>query len=199
MPGHPRPTRSLGCEGATAETIGGTRNSGGPGHMAGPASMSRMSSLPTLGPRGEGWVVAQLVLFGLIVLAGTLGPAWDGAARTATSIVGAFAIATGGLLAVKGVLDLRENLTPLPHPRSDNRLVERGAYRYVRHPIYGGLILAAGGWGLWTASPAALALTLVLLGFFDLKSRREEHWLEARHPDYVDYRRRTKRFFPLIY
>lgn len=161
--------------------------------------MSCMSSLPTLGPRGEGWVAVQLVLFGLIVLAGTLGPAWDGAARTVTSIVGAIVIAAGGLLAVKGIVDLRENLTPLPHPTSDNRLIERGAYRYVRHPIYGGLILASGGWALWTASPAALALALILLGFFDLKSRREEHWLEARHPDYAAYRRRTKRFFPLMY
>ena len=158
-----------------------------------------MSRLPTLGPRGEGWVFLQIVLFGLIVLAGTLGPAWTGAARAITGVVGAVAIAAGALLAVKGVLDLRENLTPLPHPKSGNRLVERGAYRYVRHPIYGGLMLAAGGWGLWTASLPALGMTVVLLVFFDLKSRREEHWLQARHPDYAAYRSRTRRFFPLIY
>jgi protein-S-isoprenylcysteine O-methyltransferase Ste14 len=158
-----------------------------------------MSRLPALGPRGEGWVVLQFLLFGLIVLAGSLGPAWDEALRAATSAVGAVAIVAGGLLAVRGIVDLRENLTPLPHPKEQSRLIERGAYRLVRHPIYGGLILAAAGWGLWTASPAALLLTLVLLGFFDLKSRREEHWLEARHPDYAGYRARTKRFFPLVY
>lgn len=158
-----------------------------------------MPSLPALGPRGEGWVILQLVLFGLIALAGSLGPAWDGALRTVTSAVGATAIVAGGFLAMRGIVDLRENLTPLPHPRAQSRLIEQGAYRFVRHPIYGGLILAAAGWGLWTASPAALAMTLVLLGFFDLKSRREEHWLEARHPDYAGYQSRTKRFFPLVY
>lgn len=82
-----------------------------------------MSRLPTLGPRGEGWVVLQLILFGMIALAGSLGPAWDGALRTATSALGLIAIIAGGLLAVRGVVDLRENLTPLPHPRDQSRLI----------------------------------------------------------------------------
>ena len=50
-----------------------------------------------------------------------------------------------------------ENLTPFPEPLPGARLVESGAYRLVRHPIYGGLILGALGWGLLTASPLALA------------------------------------------
>ncbi len=48
----------------------------------------------------------------------------------------------------------------------------------VRHPIYGGLVLASLGWGLLTASPATIGAAIVLLGFFELKSRREEAWLE---------------------
>lgn len=157
------------------------------------------SRLPSLGPRGEGWVLAQGALLLAIASAGLLGPAWSGGTRLLFAALGAALIGAGAILAIRGLADLRENLTPLPYPRTENRLVETGAYRLVRHPIYGGLILGAAGWGLLTASPAALAGTAVLAAFFDLKSRREEAWLVARHPDYPAYRARTRRFLPWTY
>ena len=78
-------------------------------------------------------------------------------------------------------------------------LVETGAYRLARHPIYGGLILGALGWGLATASPVALGLAGVLVVFFDLKSRREEIWLVDQFDGYAEYRGRTPRLLPWIY
>ncbi len=77
--------------------------------------------------------------------------------------------------------------------------METGAYRLARHPIYGGLIIAAAGWGLLMASPVALLLAAVLLGFFDLKSRREELWLADGYPGYAAYRARTRRLLPGLY
>jgi protein-S-isoprenylcysteine O-methyltransferase Ste14 len=103
------------------------------------------------------------------------------------------------LLATRGWVDLGGNLTPFPRPRADAGLVDTGAYRLVRHPIYGGLILGALGWGLATASPAALAGTVVLAVFFDLKSRREEAWLAAQFKGYAAYRSRTRRLIPWLY
>jgi protein-S-isoprenylcysteine O-methyltransferase Ste14 len=158
-----------------------------------------VSRLPTLGPRGEGWVLAQGALLVAIGLAGLLGPVWSGDLRVVTSAVGLLLVTAGGILAVRGVVDLRQALTPLPYPRADASLVETGAYRLVRHPIYGGLILGAVGWGLLAASPAALVGAGALFAFFDLKSRREEAWLALRYPGYDGYRARTRRFFPLAY
>lgn len=158
-----------------------------------------MSTLPSLGPRGEGWVAIQVVLLGLVVIAGTLGPAWEGMARIATTIAGAILLAAGGILAGKGLLDLRDALTPLPHPRDGSELIETGTYSLVRHPIYGGLVLGAAGYGLVTASPAAVIGAIVLLGFFRLKSAREEQWLAARYATYEAYRARTRRLIPFIY
>ena len=112
---------------------------------------------------------------------------------------GAVLIAMGGLLAARGVLDLRENLTPYPRPLPGAQLVESGAYGLVRHPIYGGLILVALGWGLATASLLALGGALVLLVFFDLKSRREEVWLSDQFSEYPAYRARTRRLLPWLY
>jgi len=158
-----------------------------------------MSRLPSLGPRGEGWVVLQGILLVAIAACGLLPPAWAGPVRVATSAAGAVLAALGTLLALGGIRDLRENLTPLPRPRDDAALVETGAYRLARHPIYGGLILASLGWGLLIAVPAAIALAIGLLAFFDLKSRREEAWLVDRFPGYPAYRGRTRRLIPFVY
>ena len=74
-----------------------------------------------------------------------------------------------------------------------------GIYARARHPIYGGAILLAAGWSLLFATPLGGALTLVLLAFFELKARREEHWLVERYPEYEAYRARTrKRFLPYV-
>ncbi len=158
-----------------------------------------MSRIPTLGPRGEGWVLLQAILLALAFIAGLAGlatPWWGDPIRLGTALAGIVLIAGGALLAVRGMRDLGGNLTPLPHPTADARLVEDGIYGRVRHPIYGGIMLGAAGWGLLTASLPALVMALVLVGFFGLKSRLEESWLEARFPGYATYRTRTRRFIP---
>ena len=141
----------------------------------------------------------QLVLFGAIGASGLEHPAWSGVAGTAGEALGAVLICCGGVLSLRGVLDLRENLTVFPKPLPGAQLVESGAYGLVRHPIYGGLILGAIGWGLVTASPLALLGAMVLAAFFDLKSRREELWLSDQFKDYGAYRSRTRRLLPWIY
>jgi protein-S-isoprenylcysteine O-methyltransferase Ste14 len=155
-----------------------------------------MSRLPALGSRGEGWVVAQGVLLVLTAAAGSLGPAWDGAARVACAVLGAALIGAGAVLAIRGTLDLGNALTPFPHPRADATLVQTGVYRWVRHPIYGGIVLASLGWALVTASIPALVMAAVVWGFFTVKSMREEAWLVDRFPDYPAYRTRTRRLIP---
>jgi protein-S-isoprenylcysteine O-methyltransferase Ste14 len=157
-----------------------------------------MSRLPGLGPRGEGWVVLQGVLLAAVAVAGVLGPAWAGMARTVTSVVGVAGIAGGLALAVRGIRDLGSALTPLPHPLPGADLVVTGVYGLVRHPIYGGLVIAGVGWGLLTASPPALLAAVSLWGFFELKSRREEAWLETQFAGYAAYKTRTRRLIPWI-
>ncbi|HEX7949126.1 MAG TPA: isoprenylcysteine carboxylmethyltransferase family protein [Candidatus Limnocylindrales bacterium] len=155
--------------------------------------------LPDLGPRGEGWFFIQVVMLGAIAAAGVLGPAWSGSPRIAGMVVGAVLIGAGGLLAVRGILDLGRNVTPFPRPREGARLVDTGAYGLVRHPIYGGLIAGAFGWGLLAASPASIGGAVVLAVFLDLKARREEAWLIERVAGYAAYRERTRRLLPWLY
>ena len=156
-------------------------------------------NLPDLGRRGEGWVVLQLVLLVAIVGAGFLGPAWTGPARLVALMAGLALIILGIGLVVAGILGLRRQLTAYPRPVPGGRLIEDGVFGLVRHPMYGGGVIAAVGWGLATASPLALAGALVLAVFFDLKSRREEVWLAGQFAGYAAYRRRSRRLIPWLY
>ena len=158
-----------------------------------------MSRLPDLGPRGEGWVILQFLLLGLIALAGIrFGGVVNGMPAPAIAGVG-FALMVGGAaLAARGLIDLGRNLTPMPHPREGSRLVISGVYARARHPIYGGLILTAFGWGLASVSLVTLVLAAVLALFFGLKSRREEAWLLEHYADYAAYMERTRRFWPYL-
>jgi protein-S-isoprenylcysteine O-methyltransferase Ste14 len=159
-----------------------------------------VSRLPALGPRGEGWVLVQGILFVLIIAAGVrVGGAWAREARTVTTIVGGLLMVAGGVLTRSGAVELRDAFTPLPRPRDGAELVDTGAYRLVRHPVYGGIVILTVGWGLFSASPIAIGLALVLLAFFRLKSAREEAWLTEVYPGYEAYRARTRRLIPFIY
>jgi protein-S-isoprenylcysteine O-methyltransferase Ste14 len=160
------------------------------------------SRLPALGPRGEGWVVAQFVLFAILAIAGLrdlVGHASVTPWGPAVSVIGLVAIVIGGGVAGRGIWDLRSSLSPFPRPIAGGPLVESGAYRLIRHPIYSGLVLGAIGWGLVTGSILAIGAAGLLFLLFAAKSRREEVWLVAIHPEYGAYQRRTKRLIPWIF
>jgi protein-S-isoprenylcysteine O-methyltransferase Ste14 len=155
--------------------------------------------VPDLGPRGEGWVVLQAVLFAAVIASGFAGPLWSGTAR-AIGALGGLALTAGGVaLIAGGVVGLRRQLTAFPRSVDDGRLIEDGAFGVVRHPMYGGLVLFSVGWALLTASAPTLLCALALGLFFDLKSRREEAWLGEAFGGYADYCRRTPRLIPRLY
>jgi protein-S-isoprenylcysteine O-methyltransferase Ste14 len=145
-------------------------------------------------------VAGQLVLLVLIALSAIVGLGWPDGIRTAMTIVGLVLLAAGLALVLAGGVQLGPAMTPFPLPRSGGELREHGVYAHVRHPIYTGAILFAAGWSVVFASIVGAVLTLLLVLFFDLKSRREEHWLVERYPQYAAYRARTRaRFVPGLY
>jgi protein-S-isoprenylcysteine O-methyltransferase Ste14 len=147
--------------------------------------------------RGGGWVAAQNALtVAVLVLGPILRGQWQNAA---ISIAGGVLLSVGGCLAIAGVCALGRNLTPFPKPREDSKLVQRGIYALVRHPLYSSLIFASAGWALHWRSWPALAVALALAILLDAKARREERWLRERYPEYDAYRRRVRRFLPWIY
>jgi protein-S-isoprenylcysteine O-methyltransferase Ste14 len=145
---------------------------------------------------GQAVLIAAEGLLSLSALADL--PPRDGLGWAVLAI-GATLLALGAVVVFRGISDLGSNLTALPAPVRGARLVETGVYRRVRHPIYAGVVLMGLGWALFAGSLASLAAAILLAGWFDLKSRREEVWLVAHHPGYAAYRQRTARFVPGLY
>ena len=137
------------------------------------------------------------------MLAAILAPLLWGAdafdRTNAMQLAGAVATALGTLLAIAGLVALGRALTPFPRPLADARLRQSGIYGWVRHPIYGGLVVASLGWALsWLSVPGLLVSVVVLL-FFDRKSAFEERLLRARFPEYSAYALRVRKLLPWIY
>jgi protein-S-isoprenylcysteine O-methyltransferase Ste14 len=154
------------------------------------------------GARGEWYVVIQIALF-ILVAFGPRGwgalptwPAWLASAATGLGIV---LMVVGGALLFAALVKLGKNLTPLPYPKDNGALVQTGAYRFVRHPIYCGGIAVAFGWAFCVHGILTVAYAVLLFLLFDVKSRREERWLAAKYPDYPDYQKRVRRLIPFMY
>ncbi|HKW26654.1 MAG TPA: isoprenylcysteine carboxylmethyltransferase family protein [Terriglobales bacterium] len=81
--------------------------------------------------------------------------------------------------------------------KEGHTLVCTGPYRYLRHPIYSGLLLAVAGTGLTVGLyRALLGVLLVALGLW-WKARQEDAWLaRAFGEQFEQQRRRTGRLFP---
>jgi protein-S-isoprenylcysteine O-methyltransferase Ste14 len=91
------------------------------------------------------------------------------------------------------------NFNIRPELRNGARLVTRGPYRWIRHPMYASVLLATGAVVYadprWWRVALLCALVLVLL----LKAAREEQYLRAAFPEYAAYAKRTWRLVPFIF
>lgn len=89
------------------------------------------------------------------------------------------------------------SLTALPEPVKGAKLLTRGLYGRVRHPVYSGLMLWALGALIIRPSIARLACCIALIIFFWLKSQYEERMLTyAFGSAYMRYVAITPRFIP---
>jgi len=118
-------------------------------------------------------------------------PAWLSAAGSAAVVLGAVVIVVAGL-------SLGRALTALPTPTARGKLRTGGLYRFVRHPIYSGLLALVVGGAITSRSVLRLALAAALLGLLTAKASWEEAMLRQRYPEYEEYSRRTQRFVPRV-
>jgi protein-S-isoprenylcysteine O-methyltransferase len=83
----------------------------------------------------------------------------------------------------------------------DHEVVQRGPFRWVRHPSYTGVLVAFTGWamtlGNWVA--AGLILVPIFIAFVRRMKVEEEALTRALGEKYLEYMRRTKRLIPGVY
>jgi protein-S-isoprenylcysteine O-methyltransferase Ste14 len=141
-----------------------------------------------------GWVfvAVQVVLLVVLVVVPT-GEAWPMPGWLAAVRL---ALVAGGLgVVVIAGLNLGRALTPTPVPNQGGLRTD-GLYRFVRHPIYSGVLLVVLGLTLGTRQWWGLGLGLVTVAFFTVKARWEEARLAETYPGYAEYAAATPRFVP---
>ena len=81
--------------------------------------------------------------------------------------------------------------------KQDHVLIRHGPYRFVRHPIYSGILLAMAGTALgYGRTPSLIGLGVALLSL-GIKSRKEEQFMiEQFTEQYIRYRREVKALIP---
>ena len=134
-------------------------------------------------------IAATWLPFALPLLHG--GPA--GQDRQALSDV---LLICGMVWAVWSLRFLGRNVSVLAQARG---VVERGPYRWVRHPLYAGEIVSGLGLAIAVNSYAALALWVALCGLQIYRALREEQVLLQALPAYRSYRSRTAALLPGVF
>ena len=182
--------------------------------------MILLGELPTMGRRRPGTRGADRGSYAAVMVLMSAGywsafyfagrSAGDPAFRApfASCFFGPWSAWAGAILVVGGTLfrqwairALGEYFTRSVRVSPDQRVVEDGPYRWVRHPSYTGGMLAAIGVGLALGNAVSLAcLLLASLAGFGYRIHVEEKALvETLGEPYRVYRARTKRLIPFAW
>ena len=149
---------------------------------------------PPEGPAGR-----LLPGLSLLSLAGPLAewaspPPPPGPALSAVAVAG-LSLMLGGLALRAWAFRARSRLYP------SEGLIQRGPYRYIRHPAYAGAWLAFLGAAAWLEAYLGLAVAAAAMTVaYDYRIAAEETGLLRRYgTQYLAYRQRTKRMVPYVW
>lgn len=174
--------------------------------IAGTAILTYISRASFRAPKSHGYY--RFFAWELILILFVISlDKWDGAVHTPDQITSEVLMNISLLLVVLGYLslflfgkhDASRNDTPLLFIEKTTLLVNRGLYRYIRHPIYSSLIFL--DWGLCFKEMSWLngSIALVACVFLVITSRAEEneniHYFGSQ---YQQYMARTKLFVPFL-
>jgi len=114
-------------------------------------------------------------------------------------MLGVILLATGLGLTVWARRHLGRNWSASVVVKEGHALVRTGPYRYVRHPIYSGILLAFLGMVLTIGEWRGLVALLLVGVSFAVKSRAEEGRMRETFPEYAEYARGTAAIVPYVY
>jgi len=152
----------------------------------------------------EAWLLVFAWLGFFVPLIWIASPAFSFAEyplRAGPLVAGVAFFAIGLWLFYRSHTDLGTNWSITLEVREQHRLITRGVYRRIRHPMYSALILYAVGHALvipnWVAGPSNVIAFAIL---FALRVRPEEEMMVDEFGDqYAAYAARTKRLVPGVW
>jgi protein-S-isoprenylcysteine O-methyltransferase Ste14 len=142
--------------------------------------------------------IAVLIVIILLIRAGAFSHA-TGAHSPWLQGFGLGVFFSGIALAIWARVELGRNWGMPMSQRVDPDLITNGPYRYIRHPIYSGIILGMTGTTM-AVGLYWLFATLAISGYFIYSATVEERNLERRFPDaYRAYKQKTKMLIPFVF
>jgi protein-S-isoprenylcysteine O-methyltransferase Ste14 len=147
--------------------------------------------------KGNLLVLGQFILIALLIFVPNSGL---NTGVFSTFLVGLSLISMflGFVILALSALALGKSLTAHPMPSKNAVLVTDGLYRFVKHPIYSGLILLSFGLtiagGFFPHTIFFVALVLLL----NYKASFEEKLLASTYAGYAEYSKKTGRFIPRL-
>jgi protein-S-isoprenylcysteine O-methyltransferase Ste14 len=138
-------------------------------------------------PKGLFLVLAQFGLLALWAASGEL---------ISCTLIGKLFQIEGLLIIIWAVYTMNQSkLNVFPELKQGASLVTTGPYKFVRHPMYSGILfLVWGSFQLDSVYRIALALALTLVLY--IKSSYEDELLTETFPEYRSYKEITGRFLP---
>ena len=151
----------------------------------------------TFGAPASEWVGRLLVTlqFGLLAALGWRAWASTNSPDLATA---SLLVASAGIALWALTVNRPGNFNIRPTPRSGGMLVTTGPYRWIRHPMYTSVLLAAAAAALLSRQAVDSLPLLALLAVLVAKAVIEECALMLRFADYGAYKTRTTRFIPWL-
>lgn len=131
-------------------------------------------------PRGDRWVVLQVIAFAAVIAVAILGPTPRPGIRWRRGAALVIAIA-GVATVLRARRELGAAFSVFPRPVAGASLTRGGLYGRIRHPMYAGVMAQALAASL-AGSPCALVPSTALAVILDRKAATEEHALATAHP-----------------
>ncbi|MFK2902661.1 isoprenylcysteine carboxylmethyltransferase family protein [Dyella ginsengisoli] len=114
-------------------------------------------------------------------------------------LLGVLLLWAGVAFAIWARATLGRNWSAVVQVKRDHELIERGPYRWVRHPIYTGLLMAYLGTTFALGEWRGLLGTAIVGVSFWFKLKLEERWMREQFgARYEDYMRRVKALLPRV-
>jgi isoprenylcysteine carboxyl methyltransferase (ICMT) family protein YpbQ len=157
--------------------------------------------------KGGGWArssgIRILIVVAIILLMEALFSGSDGQFFAyqlgyGVELAGTILCVAGIAFAIWARIHLGKNWSGTPSIKEGHELITSGPYRFVRHPIYTGMLVALIGSAL--VNGIDLIILLIFCVVFMLRIPVEERYMMQLFPDqYPEYKKRTKALIPFIW
>lgn len=147
-------------------------------------------------------IIPLVIVAFLLATPGAPGALLSGRMLPATRLVfftGAALVAAGLALSVWARTYLGRNWSGIVTVKADHELVRSGPYRFVRHPIYSGLLVAIIGSAMVRGEWRSVVAVVIAIVALWRKLRLEERWLgETFGEEYAKYRAEVSALIPFV-